>query len=143
MGSPGDTVITPELAERLFLGLFDAYDLIVIEGTGYAVPKNGTIPVFWGASLTEIAWKISEHVTREETVTGEPHDPFLVNVDRALDALTLAWQGEYDELWYHEGSGWGAHHKDASEDENILGRTPDELNARIREDWSRRQGGQQ
>src|ERR1039457_6338600 len=132
MGSPGDAVITPELAERLFLGLFDAYDLIVIEGTGYA-----------GAGLAEIARKSSEHVTREEAVTGKPHDPFLVNVDRALDALTLAWQGEYDELWYHEGSGWGAHHKDAPEDENILGSTPDELKARIREDWSRRQGGQQ
>jgi len=72
---------------------------------------------------------------------GSGHDPFLVDVDRALDALSLAWADEYDHLWHDEGSGWGAHHKDAPEDENILAQTPDELNAKIRADWARREGG--
>jgi hypothetical protein len=69
---------------------------------------------------------------------GSGHDPFPVDVDRALDALSLAWADEYDQLWYHEGSGWGAHHKDAPEDEDILAQTPDELNRKIRADFQRR-----
>jgi hypothetical protein len=76
-------------------------------------------------------------------VNGPPRDPFAVDEDRALDALTLAWADEYDEIWFHDGAGWGAHHKDAGEDDVITGSTPDELNAAIRADWSRReQGGQ-
>ena len=77
-------------------------------------------------------------------MTGpQPRDPSAVDTDRALDALTLAWADEYDEIWFHDGAGWGAHHKDAGEDDVITGSTPDELNAAIRADWSRReQGGQ-
>jgi hypothetical protein len=74
----------------------------------------------------------------ERVWTG--HDPFAVDVDRALDALTLAWDDEYDEIWFHDGAGWGAHHKDAPDDEVITGSTPDELNAAIRRDWARRAG---
>ena len=69
-------------------------------------------------------------------------DPFAVDDVRALDALRLAWSGEYDEIWVHGGE-WCAHHKDAGEGDVITGSTPDELNRKIREDWSRRQGGQQ
>ena len=48
------------LAERLFERLYERYDLLLIEGTNVAVPKDGTIPVFTG-TLTEIAWQIAEH----------------------------------------------------------------------------------
>lgn len=48
------------LAERLFERLYERYDLLLIEGTKVAVPKDGTIPVFTG-TLTEIAWQIAEH----------------------------------------------------------------------------------
>ena len=54
-------------------------------------------------------------------------DPFAVDGERALDALTLAWADEYDEIWFHDGAGWGAHHKDAPDDDVITGSTPDEL----------------
>ncbi len=72
----------------------------------------------------------------------EGRDPFAVDDVRALDALRLAWGGEYDEIWVHGGE-WCAHHKDAEEGDVITGSTPDELNRKIREDCSRRQGGQQ
>jgi hypothetical protein len=66
------------------------------------------------------------------------HDPFAVDADRALDALTLAWADYYDEIWFHDGAGWGAHHKDAPEGEDITAQTPDELNRAIRDDWAKR-----
>jgi hypothetical protein len=47
-----------------------------------------------------------------------------VDTDRALDALTLAWADEYDEIWFHDGSGWGAHRKDARDDDVLTGSTP-------------------
>jgi len=50
------------LAERLFERLYERYDLLLIEGTNVAVPKDGTIPVFTG-TLTEIAWQIAEHAS--------------------------------------------------------------------------------
>ena len=62
---------------------------------------------------------------------------FEVDEDRALDALTLAWGDEYDGLWVHGGE-WGAHHKDAGDDEVVTGATPDELNRAIRADAARR-----
>ena len=58
-----------------------------------------------------------------------------VDEDRVLDALTLAWGGEYDEIWVHGGE-WGAHRKDAGDDV-ITGATPDELDRAIRADWAR------
>lgn len=70
-------------------------------------------------------------------MNGPPRDPFTVDEDRALDALTLAWADEYDEIWIHGGE-WGARHKDAGEDDVLTGSTPDELNRAIRADWSRR-----
>jgi len=55
------------------------------------------------------------------------HDPFTVDENKALDALTLAWGDEYPEIWVH-GTEWGAHHKDAPEGDDLTGDTPDELN---------------
>jgi hypothetical protein len=49
---------------------------------------------------------------------GDGRDPFAVDDVRALDALRLAWGGEYDEIWVHGGE-WCAHHKDGH-DENVL-----------------------
>jgi hypothetical protein len=66
-------------------------------------------------------------------------DPSAVDGERALDALTLAWADEYDEIWFRDGAGWGAHHKDAPDDDVITGSTPDELNRKIRADWLRRE----
>jgi hypothetical protein len=65
-------------------------------------------------------------------------DPFAVDVDKALDVLTLAWADHYDEIWYHDGAGWGAHCKDAPDDDVITGDTPDALNLAIRADFQRR-----
>ena len=64
--------------------------------------------------------------------------PFAVDVERALDALDLAWGDEYDEIWISDGK-WNAHHKDAGDDDVLTGVTPDELNRLIRADWTRRQ----
>ncbi len=50
------------LAERLFERLYERYELLLIEGTNVAVPRDGTIPVFTG-TLTEIAWQISEYAS--------------------------------------------------------------------------------
>jgi hypothetical protein len=68
-------------------------------------------------------------------------DPFAVDVDRTLDALVSAWGlAGYDQIWHHEGTGWGAAHKDAGDLQVIEADTPDELDARIRADWQRRSG---
>jgi hypothetical protein len=66
------------------------------------------------------------------------HNPFSVDEQRALDALTLAWADEYDELWVCDDK-WSARHKDAPDDDVITGDTPDELNRAIRADWLRRE----
>jgi hypothetical protein len=50
-------------------------------------------------------------------------DPFAVDVDKALDALTLAWADEYPEIWVHGGE-WGARHKDAPDGDDITAATP-------------------
>jgi hypothetical protein len=52
--------------------------------------------------------------------------------DRALDALMLAWGGEYDEIWVHDGE-WAAHRKDAADGAAVTGATPEELDRAIRE----------
>ena len=62
---------------------------------------------------------------------------FDVDEDRALDALTLAWGDAYDPIWVHDGP-WGAHRKDAGDDDVVTGATPDELNRAIRADSARR-----
>jgi hypothetical protein len=59
---------------------------------------------------------------------------FDVDEERALDALALAWG---DEIWVHAGE-WGAHRKDAGDDDVVTGATPDELNRAIRADWASR-----
>lgn len=66
-------------------------------------------------------------------------DPFAVDEERALDALTLAWGDQYDEISVFD-SKWSAHHKDAAEGDVITGSTPDDLNRKIRADWLRREG---
>jgi hypothetical protein len=71
-------------------------------------------------------------------MTEHGRDPFAVDVDKALDALTLAWADEYDEIWFHDGAGWGAHYKDAGDDDVLTGDTPDALNRAIRADFQRR-----
>ncbi len=63
---------------------------------------------------------------------------FDVDEDRALDALALAWGDDYDEIWLGHDGLWGAHHKDAGEDDVLTGSTPDELNRAIRADCTRR-----
>ncbi len=68
---------------------------------------------------------------------GRGRDPFAVDQDRALDALALAWGDDYDEIWVHDGL-WGAHHKDAGDDDVLTGSTQNELNHAIRADHERR-----
>ena len=63
-------------------------------------------------------------------------DPFAVDVTRAVDALSFCWGDQYDEIWAHDGQ-WGAHHKDAG-DEDVTGDTPDALNRALRADYLRR-----
>jgi hypothetical protein len=62
---------------------------------------------------------------------------FDVGEDRALDALELAWGGDYDEFWVGNGE-WGAHRKGVPDDEVVTGATPDKLNAAIQADAGRR-----
>ena len=71
---------------------------------------------------------------------GQRRDPFAVDEDRALAALTLTWGDTY-EIYINEGQ-WQAWHDDAPDQDMLTGSTPDELNLAIREDWSRRHGGQ-
>jgi hypothetical protein len=54
-------VIPVNLAERLFTKLFDAYDLLTVDGTTLAIPKDGSIPVFTGSTLSEIAMQIASY----------------------------------------------------------------------------------
>jgi hypothetical protein len=35
----------------------------VVDGVNIAVPKDGTISVFTGATLADVAWQISEHAS--------------------------------------------------------------------------------
>jgi len=51
----------PELAARLFTALFTDYDLITVDGATIAVPKDGSIPVFTGTTLSEIALQIASY----------------------------------------------------------------------------------
>jgi hypothetical protein len=71
-------------------------------------------------------------------------NPFSVDVDRAIDALAAEWEpAGYEEIEFWEGRGWYAYHKDGGEDLGVLeADTPDELAAKIRADWQRRQGGE-
>jgi hypothetical protein len=62
---------------------------------------------------------------------------FRVDEGKALDALDLAWGADYDEFWVYGGE-WGAHRRGAPDGEVLTGATPDELNAAIRADQSRR-----
>jgi hypothetical protein len=67
-------------------------------------------------------------------------DPFAVDTDKALDALVATWESAgYDQIGYIGGTGWYAYHKDASDADGIEADTPGELDARIRQDWQRRQ----
>lgn len=65
-------------------------------------------------------------------------DPFAVDEDKALSALSLAW-GDLYEVYVVAGQ-WQAWHDSAPDHDVITGSTPDELNRAIRADWSRRQG---
>jgi hypothetical protein len=63
-------------------------------------------------------------------------EPFAVNEDKALSALSLAW-GDLYEIWILDGK-WHASRTDVMDDDEITGETPDELNRKIRDDWSKR-----
>ena len=68
---------------------------------------------------------------------AEDRDPFPVNEDRALDALTLAW-GDSCEI-YLAGGQWQAWHDDAPDQDMLTASTPRELNRAIRTDFARRE----
>lgn len=70
---------------------------------------------------------------------GQGSDPFAVDEDRALAALTLTWGDSY-EIYIAEGQ-WQAWHDDSSNQDMLTGNTPDELNRKIREDLTLRQAG--
>ena len=53
---------------------------------------------------------------------AEDRDPFPVNEDRALDALTLAW-GDSCEI-YLAGGQWQAWHDDAPDQDMLTGKHP-------------------
>jgi hypothetical protein len=125
------------LAERLFRALFDDFDLITVDGTYIAVPADGTILAFSGATLAEVAGQIS---TSERSTSTMP-DPFRVDENRALDALALAWSDQYEIRV--AGGQWQAWHRDGSIEDLLTGSTPDELNRAIRADWARREPAEQ
>jgi hypothetical protein len=64
-------------------------------------------------------------------------DPFAVDEDKALSALSLAW-GDVYEIRITGGQ-WQARHKEAGAGDMITGSTPDELNVGVRDDWTRRE----
>jgi hypothetical protein len=51
--------VSADLAARFFALLFTDYELVGIDGTTFAIPRDGSIPVFTGASLSEIALQIA------------------------------------------------------------------------------------
>jgi hypothetical protein len=67
---------------------------------------------------------------------GDGRNPFAVDQDRALAALTFAWGDSY-EIYIIDGQ-WQAWHDDDADQDMLTGTTPDELNRKIRADWSRR-----
>ena len=67
------------------------------------------------------------------------HDPFTVDADKALAALSLAWGDMYEV--YLVGEQWQAWHDSAPDQDVLTGDTPDELNRAIRADWTARQAG--
>jgi hypothetical protein len=69
-------MIPSGLAERLFSVLFDDYDLLTVDGTTMAIPKDGSIPVFTGSTLSEITLQIASY--RGTTTDG----PFAADVKR-------------------------------------------------------------
>ena len=71
---------------------------------------------------------------------GRDRDPFAVDEDRALAALTLTWGDSY-EIYITNGQ-WQAWRDNAPDQDMLTGATPDELNRKIREDWALRQAGQ-
>ena len=71
---------------------------------------------------------------------AEKNGPFDVDPDRAFDALLTTWGDCYDQFSQDDGL-WSAHPIGAPGDMLVTGNTPDELNAALRADWSRRQSG--
>jgi hypothetical protein len=50
-----------DLAVRVFRRLYGArFDLVSVDGALIAVPKDGTIPVFTGETLSSVALQIAE-----------------------------------------------------------------------------------
>ncbi len=81
MGTAGH-VIPSGLAERLFSVLFDDYDLLTMDGTTMAIPKDGSIPVFtWLDSQRDSA---SDRPGRQR---GDRHRYHGDDPDRSADRL--------------------------------------------------------
>jgi hypothetical protein len=53
--------VSADLAARFFALLFTDFDLVAVDGTTMAIPKDGSIPVFSGATLSEIALQIADY----------------------------------------------------------------------------------
>jgi len=51
----------PDLAARFFALLFTDYELTAIDGVTYAIPRDGSIPVFTGSTLSDIALQIASY----------------------------------------------------------------------------------
>jgi hypothetical protein len=72
---------------------------------------------------------------------GPQRGAFTVDTDRALEALRLAWGDAYtvafDDAISVGGSRWQAWRL-RDDGTRLAGSTPDELNAAIRADWTRR-----
>ena len=65
--------------------------------------------------------------------------PFHVDEDKALDALSFAWEGIYTISVY--GREWTAHYDGAPDGEAVTAETPDDLARAVRSDFLRRQRG--
>lgn len=55
----------PDVAVRLFRRLYGSrFDLLAVDTVLIAVPKDGSIPVFTGATLSEVAQQIAAEASR-------------------------------------------------------------------------------
>ncbi len=56
------SIIPDGLTSLVFLALYQDYDLIAwADGTTTAIPKDGSIPVFTGPTLSDIALQIASY----------------------------------------------------------------------------------
>lgn len=53
--------MSTDLAARFFALMFSDYELCAIDGVTYAIPRDGSIPVFSGSTLSEVAVQIADY----------------------------------------------------------------------------------